>query len=169
MSASLRRATAIALIVSLLISGCTRIVDHRVANYSPGLPPTTGPAPQTAIYSVKILDAKGKKVGSIAGSRTFLKKGEPIGFAIDDSGSLRAVAGTYNFPIEVPDNHSLIWSARYRISTQFGREVGKVSDTTLDTTATVLLVVGVLAIISGAAYAWYRQNFTHDRKLNSAD
>ena len=162
MSASFRRATAIALIVSLLISGCTRIVDHRVANYSPGLPPTTGPAPQTAIYSVKILDAKGKKVGSIAGSRTFLKKGEPIGFAIDDSGSLRAVAGTYNFPIEVPDNHSLIWS-------QFGREVGKVSDTTLDTTATVLLVVGVLAIISGASYAWYRQNFTHDRKLNSAD
>ncbi|HEV8604016.1 MAG TPA: hypothetical protein VGQ99_01545 [Tepidisphaeraceae bacterium] len=150
------------LIASFFLPGCTRLVNHRIVEYSPGAPPATQPAPESAVYSVKLLDQTGKKLRGVEGSRYFLKKGDTIGFSTDESGKVHAVAGSYDLILDVPPSHSTVWSARYRIATQFGKEVNKAGDATMDTTSKVLIVLGLSALVGAAGYEWYRENI----KLN---
>ena len=154
------RPIVLLLISSFFFPGCTRLVDHRIVQYSPGAPPATQPAPATAVYSVKLLDQSGKKTRGIEGSRYFVKKGHTLGFTTDDSGKVHALAGLYDLPLDVPEGHSTIWSARYHTQTQFGREVGKAGDATMDTTSKVLVILGLGALVSAGAYYWYRENIT---------
>ena len=50
------------LLLICLLSGCTKTVSRPVAVYYPGATPTTQPVPRTAVYSIRFLDAHGKKV-----------------------------------------------------------------------------------------------------------
>ena len=147
------RILVILLIGGLVLSGCTHSVRQTVGQYSPGLVPTTQPAPASAVYSMKILDASGKNIRSVDFTRCFLNKGETIGFTADNSGTVYGVAGTYSFPIEIQPEHSVVWSARYRRPTQFANEVGK----GWDTTTKIILVVVFAGLVGGAAWGWYQE------------
>ena len=149
----LQRILVILLIGAVAIPGCTHSVRQTVGRYSPGLIPSTQPAPASAVYSIKILDASGRNIRNVGFTRCYLNKGETVGFAADESGAVYGVAGTYSFPIEIQPEHSVVWSARYRRPTQFAREVGKGWDTT-----TKIIVVSLLAgLVGGAAWGWYQE------------
>jgi hypothetical protein len=119
------------LLIGILLPGCVRVVQHRIANYSPGAPATTQPVPETAVYDVKVLNHKGKKVYGIDGSQNFLKQGDHVGFSTNDSGTVVAFAGNNSFPVEVPAGHSIVWSSFSRRPTQFSKELGKAAKATV--------------------------------------
>ena len=110
---------------SLLICGCTRTVQQRVAEYHPGALPTTQPVPKTAVYSIRFVDEKGKKTGGIPSSHRLLAAGENAGFDIDEEAGLIAVAGNVSFPINIPAGYGAVWSTTYSKPTQFSKEVSK--------------------------------------------
>ena len=117
-------------VITFLNCGCTKTVQHRVAEYHPGLTPTTQPVPKTAVYSVRFLDENGKKTGGIPWSHRLLAAGEHVGFAMDEDQGLLAVAGNDSFPIQLPDRHGAVWSTTYTKETQFSKEMKKVTRTT---------------------------------------
>jgi hypothetical protein len=111
--------------ILLLIGGCTRTVQHRVAGYYPGAAPTTQQVPKTAIYSIRFLDEKGKKTGGIPDSHRLLAAGEHAGFDVNEEKGLVAVAGNTQFPITIPAGYGAVWSATYHKPTQFSKEMAK--------------------------------------------
>jgi hypothetical protein len=113
------------LLIAIFLPGCVKVVQHRIANYSPGAPATTQPVPETAVYAVKVLNSKGKKIYGIDGSQNFLKQGDHVGFSTNDSGTVYAFAVNNSFPVEVPPGHSIVWSSFSRRPTQFSKEVAK--------------------------------------------
>ena len=148
------RILVILLIGGLANSGCTHSVRQTVGQYSPGLIPTTQPAPASAVYSIKILDSSGKKIRSVDFTRCYLNRGDTIGFTVDEGGTVFGVAGTYSFPIEIQPEHSVVWSGRFRRPTQFANEVGK----GWDTTTKIIVIIGFAGLIGGAAWGWYQEN-----------
>jgi hypothetical protein len=131
--------------ITLLLCGCTRTIRQRAAEYHPGMQPTTQPVPATAVYSIRFLDASGKKFGGIPSSHVFVYKGEPIGFEFDENGKLRGIAGTYSFALDTPADHGLVWSATDRVPTQFSREVARVVEGA-GTTAFIVSTGGILFV-----------------------
>ena len=117
-------------LVSLLIGGCTKTIQQRVAAYYPGAAPTTQPVPKAAIYSIRFLDEKGKKTGGLIDSHRYLGAGEHAGFDLDEDNGIVAVAGNEEFPITIPPGYGAIWSATYQKRTQFAKEVSKAAKTT---------------------------------------
>ena len=117
------------LLIAILLPGCVRVVQHRVANYLPGAPPTTQPVPETDVYAVKVLNSKGKKVYGIDGSQNFLRQGEHVGFSTNDTGTVLAFAGNNSFPVEVPAGHSIVWASFSRRPTQLSKEMAKATVT----------------------------------------
>jgi hypothetical protein len=141
--------------IMILICGCTKTVRQRVAEYQPGTVPTTQPVPATAVYSIRFVDASGKKFGGVSSSHVYLRKGEPIGFAFDENGKLRGIAGTYNFAINTPEKHGLVWSATFRRPTQFGREVEEIADASWDATRKIVFAAGVSAFFGFGLWGWW--------------
>src|SRR4051812_7239662 len=121
---STSRGIALVFVVSLLV-GCTKTIQHRVAGYYPGAAPTTQPVPKTAVYSIRFLDERGKKVGGIPASHRLLQAGDHAGFDIDESKGIVAIAAGEEFAINIPPGHGAIWSTTYHRPTQFSREVAK--------------------------------------------
>jgi len=144
--------------ITLLICGCTKTVHQRAVEYHPGAMPTTQPVPATAVYSIRFVDAKGKKFGGIPSSHVYLNKGEPIGFAFDGEGKLRGIAGTYSFAVDPPAHHGMVWSASYRKPTQFAKEVAKVAGPSFEGARETLVVCGISAFVAFAIYAWWRDS-----------
>ncbi len=110
-----------------LAAGCTKTVQHRVANCLPGTPPAVETVPKTAVYSIRFLDSDGNKVGGVFRSHRFLQAGIKAGFSVDENGAVYAIAAEERFAIEVPPGHGMVWSATYRKPTQFSKEVAKVA------------------------------------------
>src|SRR3954470_16544596 len=91
------------LIAVFLLAGCTKTISHPVAAYRPTVaPPTTQPVPRTAVYSIRFLDEKGKKFGGVPGSHRFLQAGDRVGFEINDTGSIVAIAANEKLALDVP-------------------------------------------------------------------
>src|SRR5687767_8035469 len=107
------------LLAIVLFTGCTKTVRHRVADYYPGVAPTTQPVPKTAVYSIRFLDEKGKKTGGVPNSHRLMQAGDRVGFDVDESAGLVAIAASDRFPIEIPAGHGAVWSATYHKPTQF--------------------------------------------------
>src|SRR3954470_9923901 len=98
------------LLIAFFVCGCVKTVRERTADYYPGTVPTTQPVPSAGVYSIRFIDANGRKFGGIPSSHVLLDKGQPIGFAVDEEGKLRGIAGTYSFPLDTPADHGLVWS-----------------------------------------------------------
>jgi len=139
------RAVALSLAM-VLLTGCTKTVQHRVAGYYPGISPTTQPVPKTAVYSIRFLDEKGKKTGGIPNSHRLIQAGDHAGFDIDESKGVVAVAGEASFPITIPTGYGAVWSTTYRRPTQFSKEVAKAAVATGKATGYIAagVVEGVL-------------------------
>jgi hypothetical protein len=131
------------LLIPFFVCGCVKTVRQRAAVYYPGTVPTTQPVPSTGIYSIRFIDANGRKFAGIPSSHVLLDRGQPIGFAVDEEGKLRGIAGTYSFPLDTPADYGLVWSSTDRRPTQFGKEVGKVAEGSTK----VMAIVGVGGIL----------------------
>jgi len=123
--------------IAVLVCGCTKTVQHRVASYYPGVAPTTQPVPKTAVYSIRFLDENGKKTGGIPDSHRLLASGEHAGFDIDEEKGLVAIAGNNAFPIAIPAGYGAVWSTTYHRPTQFAKEVSKAAKATGNVTGYV--------------------------------
>jgi hypothetical protein len=143
-SLRLRRIVAGLLIASLVSSGCTKTVNHRIPRYRAGSEPTTKPVPQVALYKVKIYDRDGRSLHGIDGTERLLQKGELVGFHTDDAGVVYAVANndTFALPPTLPRDRKIVWAAQYKRQTQFGKEVEKA----LVTAGTVAVGAAIIAI-----------------------
>ena len=120
----------VSIAMALLVCGCTKTVQQRVASYYPGAAPTTQPVPKSGVYSIRFLDEKGRKTGGIADSHRLLEAGQHAGFAVDPDMGLLAVAGNNSFPIEIPPGYGAVWSTTYTKQTQFSKEVSKAAKMT---------------------------------------
>ena len=118
------------LLTPTLLAGCTKTVQHRVADFYPGAVPTTQPVAKTAVYSIRFLDENGKKVGGIPNSHRLLQAGDHAGFDIDESRGIVAIAANEAFSIAIPAGRGAVWSTTYHKPTQFSKEVGKVTKAT---------------------------------------
>jgi len=116
---------------AVLFCGCTKTVQHRVADFYPGVAPATQPVPKTAVYSIRFLDEEGKKTGGVPNSHRLIQAGDHAGFDIDENKGLVAVVGDASFPISIPPGYGAVWSSTYRRPTQFSREVAKVATGTV--------------------------------------
>jgi hypothetical protein len=124
-----RRVLFAALLVSITSVGCTKTVTHQLTRYEPGLAPTTRPAPDTAVYKVKIRDRDGDKFRGIDGTESLVLEGQPIGFQTDEHGVVYAVAGHQTFPLTMTTiDRPIVWHTKYERQTQFGKEVGKAAE-----------------------------------------
>lgn len=135
MSPSLRVLVVPLLITSLLFPGCTRTIEHKVARVSPAkaIGPTTRPAPETALYKVKVRRGSEDEYHSVPGTATVLSRGETIGFDFDECGNAYAVAGRKTFPIELPtDWRRLTWHTSFEEQTEFAIGMDEALRTTAD-------------------------------------
>lgn len=123
------------LIASLFLPGCTRTVERKVARVSPAkiAEPTTRPAPETAVYKVKVRRESEDEYHSIRGTATVLSRGETMGFDFDECGNAYAVAGRKTFPIDLPpDWRRLTWHTSFDESTDFAIGMDEALRTTAD-------------------------------------
>jgi hypothetical protein len=120
---------------SLLLPGCTHTIEHKVARVSPAkaLGPTTRPAPETAVYKVKVRREAEDDYHSIPGTSIVLSRGETIGFDFDECGNAYAVAGRRTFPIDLPsDWRRLTWHTSFEEPTDFAIGMDEALRTTAD-------------------------------------
>ena len=114
----------------LLLTGCMKTVQHRVADYYPGVAPSTQPVPKTAFYSIRFLDEKGKRTGGIPNSHRLIQAGDHAGFDVDESEGLVAIAANERFAIDIPPGYGAVWSTTYHKPTQLAKEVAKATKAT---------------------------------------
>jgi hypothetical protein len=145
-----RRALIAGLLVSVTSVGCTKTVTHQLARYEPGLAATTRPAPDTAVYKVKIRDRDGRKFRGIDGTESLVLEGQPLGFATDEHGVVYAIAGHQTFPLTMTTiDRPIIWHTEYERQTQFGKEVGKVAEAS----GKVAVGAAVVGVVGAALWA----------------
>ena len=136
------------LILPLLAGGCTSIKTRRLARFDTrGDAPVLRPAPETGVYKVKYAGPAGHDLHSVGGTGRIVGEGETIGFTAAGDGTVMAVAGGEQIPLErlPPAARYCVWSFKEKRATQFTREVGKAGDTVGQAAA----VAGGVALVGG--------------------
>ena len=147
------------LITSLFLPGCTRTIERKIARVSPAKTtgPTTRPAPETAVYKVKVRTKSEDDYRSLPGTAHVLSRGETIGFRFDEDGNAFAVAGRKTFPIDLPPNwRRLMWHTSFNEPTELAIGMDEALRTTAD--------VAKGAIIGAAAGYAVVESLKSDRK-----
>jgi hypothetical protein len=134
------------LLLSLLLTGCTRTITQQLVHYRPGDPPTTRPAPHYAVYQVKILH-DGKYRG-INGTTTLVNAGESLGFRTTEDGTVHALTERGTISLQIPAGKQLVWWTRTEKQTAFGRGV----DQTVAALGAAAVVAGEAALVGAGLY-----------------
>jgi hypothetical protein len=150
MGCKTRRLISSALVVSMMLSGCIKTMNYRVAKYSPGELPTTQPAPETAMYKVRIQDEH-RQWKKVDGTARVIAAGQTLGFRTDGIGVVHAMAGDEAIPLRIPIHRRIAWVARVEKQTQFGREVEKAS-ASAEKIAVGAAVIGIVG--AGIYFTW---------------
>ena len=133
-------------------SGCTRTRLTRVARFEPALASDAiyKSAPRSAEYKVKYAVAGGDGLKGVGGTKRIVRRGDALGFTTTPEGTVIAVAGQEQFPLDkMPASaRYCVWVSREERPTQFTREVGKVA--AVAATGVLVGAVGVGAIATGA-------------------
>ena len=132
------------LAVSMVMSGCTKTVVHRLAAYRPGEAAKVQEAPVASVYKAKVYGRDGKLHG-IDGTERVLGKGQPLGFRTAQDGVVHAMAAGDSVPLALTADRKVVWFTQYRRQTQFGKEVRKAKDFAGE----VASIVGILALAGG--------------------
>jgi len=156
-ASSSRRAFVGVLVLTMLATGCTRRVVHKVARFDPAgsenLAPTSQPVPKVAVWKVKVRGHVEKDYHGIDGTERLLQRGDVVGFHRDEDGVTYAVANREMIPLSLTAEHRrVVWYASIEEQTQFGRELAEVVDfaVAVGAGATVVgVVILVLALSSG--------------------
>jgi hypothetical protein len=135
-------------ILPLLAGGCTSTKTRRLARFDAGrAAPVLRPAPESGVYKVKYAGPAGHDLHAVGGTGRIVGEGEPIGFTTADDGTIVAVAGDDQIPLDrlPPAARYCVWSFKEKRATQFTREVGKATDTVGQAAA----VAGGVALVGG--------------------
>jgi hypothetical protein len=123
-----------AVLFALCAGGCSSWKVMRVARFDPGrsAPNVQRPAPDSAAYQVKYA-GPGGRLHTLGGTKRIVARGEPLGFSAAPDGTIVALAGDDQIPLDnlPPSARYCVWTHKERRPTQFTREVGKASETTL--------------------------------------
>lgn len=144
----LTRLVAALLIVPLSAGGCTSTKTRRLARFDTGGDaPVVRPAPESGVYKVKYAGPSGHDLHAVGGTGRILGEGDPIGFTTAGNGTIVAVAGGEQIPLDrlPPAARYCVWSFKEKRATQFTREVGKATDTVGQAAA----VAGGVALVGG--------------------
>ena len=121
------------LIPPLLTTGCMSTKTRRLARFDTGggASPVIRPAPASGVYKVKYAGPTGRDLRALGGTGRIVGQGEPIGFTAAEDGTVVAVAGDEQIPLDrlPPGARYCVWSFKAKRPTQFTREVGKATDT----------------------------------------
>jgi hypothetical protein len=101
--------------LSLLGTGCTKMSERTHAKYELGKPFKFRPAEPGGVYQVKWSATEDGVKYAIQGSQRTVAEGELVGFSMDNSGLLIAIAGESKFPISPlpPDAKFFFWSTEF--------------------------------------------------------
>jgi len=136
--------------------GCMSTHVRRVARFETGSPTESveRPAPASATYRVMYASTGRSGLHRLGGSRRIVGQGEPIGFARSEDGRLVGVAGDEQVPLDkLPASaRYCVWVAQVKQESQFGKEVGKATDTTGRIVAGAAVVAAVVAGAGLTAY-----------------
>ena len=131
-----------------LMGGCTRTRVDMVAEYQPGAPARVERAPDVGVYKIKYAGADpDAELRTLKGSKRFLGKGQPLGFAAGAGGDVIAVAGEERFPTGLPaDTRFCVWYTKSEEPTEFALGATATAEAVGKAAVVVGVVGGVVAI-----------------------
>src|SRR5687767_9367817 len=89
------------LLLPLLAGGCMSTKTRRLARFDTGGDaPVIRPAPESAVYKVKYAGPIGHDLHAVGGTGRIVGEGEPIGFTTAGDGTVVAVAGDEQIPLD---------------------------------------------------------------------
>lgn len=160
------RMVCVAACVGLVAGGCTRTRVDMVARYHPGTPAKIDRTPDVGVYKIKFAAGEaGEKLHTLHGSKRFLGKGQPLGFARADDGSAIAVAGEERFPAKLPPGARFcVWYTKSEEPSTFARDLGDTLHYVGGATLAVGIVGALVALkIADAADDDCRHDIDRDR------
>ena len=131
-----------------LIGGCTRTRVDIVAKYHPGAPARVERTPDVGVYKIKYATAdRDAELRTLKGSKRFLGKGQPLGFAAGAGGEVVAVAGEERFPTALPaDTRFCVWYTKSEEPTEFALGARATGEAVGKAAVVAGLVGGVIAL-----------------------
>jgi len=118
-----RRVTSIVLIASMLLAGCVRTREYKVARYEPGAAALAQPVPRDGVYLVswKVRE-RYKPVDDTA---RYLTKGTAVGFETAPDGNVVAILGDERLVVGEPLRKAsyCCWYQKTEEPSQFAIEV----------------------------------------------
>ena len=126
----------IASALAALACGCMKTSVQRIARFEPGRQPVQRHARATSVYKVRYADVAGGKMKTVPGSGRLVSEGEPLGFREAEDGTVIAVAGDEEFPLQAPPGRVryCVWYRRWKEPRQFAKEVGRLAQGTAEAT-----------------------------------
>src|SRR5687768_11413416 len=117
-------ALAGAVALMMAAGGCVKVVDRKVARFSNGAEPTTQPVPESGAYKVKVARRGEDDYRKVPGTWMLLREGQPVGFRVDERGTVYATAGQQAIALDLPADWSrLMWHTSHEEQTQFAQEL----------------------------------------------
>jgi hypothetical protein len=144
------------LIASVTLTGCTRGVREDLASHNYSTEVTVEPVRKTAEYWVRARVPGDEKFREVPGTRRFLHAGDVVGFQTDEVGTVVATHNNMVRTLNLPPGSDVVWHAKFRRKTQFGREMDKLGRGALEVGQTVMLGTLIVGgtVLAGAA-AWH--------------
>ena len=141
-----RRIVVTTLAASMLMSGCTRTVMHRIARFEPaaGAEETTRAVPEAAMWKVKVRERGEKEYHGVDGTERWLQQGDVVGFRTGEDGVIYAVVNREEIPLQLTSDHRRVaWQSKTKETTNFGEGLNQ----TLTFTGNVLVVTALGALL----------------------
>jgi hypothetical protein len=146
----------------VLAPGCAKQYVAKVATFEPTQQASViEQAPHTGNYSLQFTAQRKYLKTPLYASDRWVQRGDALGFKKNDDGSIVAVCGLEQIPIESmpPKATHVMWYHKSKVPTQFGKEVNKA----LRATGEVATVAGTCVAIAGlAALALWASSECHD-------
>ena len=140
-----RQAVTGAVAAAMLASGCTRMVNHRLARLELRGDATASreAVPEAAVWKVKVRARGEKEYHGIDGTERFLRPGDSFGFRTDDAGIVYAVVNNEQMPLALTADHERVaWHASWEESTGVAEAFG----TAAGVAAGAVIVGGLTAL-----------------------
>jgi hypothetical protein len=101
-------------LLALLATGCTSTKTRRLARFNTAGPtaPVLRPAAESGVYKVKYAGPAGHDLHAVGGTGRIVGEGETIGFTTGPDGTVVAVAGDEQIPLDhvPPAARYCVWS-----------------------------------------------------------
>jgi uncharacterized protein YceK len=146
------------LVVSIAMSGCSRIITHRAARFD--VPrqdaeavaaATTQPVRYAGVWKVRVRERGERAYHGVDGTERYLQHGDVVGFRSGEDGVIYAVVNKDEIPLALTSDHRrVVWASNERHATGFGQGMADAGQLIgmIAIGVGVVAVVGALAVVS---------------------